>query len=457
MSATEGGPADPLTPYEAEHIVDSLECLDFESIGTPKWLKQHSRIERLNAQAHRQAKDGTDEFVVDHLTTLGKIPVLIHSLLSIELWKAKVFPHLEEHVCKLSALRSYVPIYHEASCINLLECCMFHRTSCEAAEDSVIDLIDYCYRKLVYLASVPNSKLYSRVLSAAEAGELSDLDVLHNQKLDLEFQICMCVVSVARFLTDHRAGLPLSATVRLLDTQDFLMCFVPLVEKAPWVRKNTAGEVQKYEKQEWVLVPEDDMSKLPELQVQLMLAVHNLTMDPECRNRYYMTSSRKDNLLRLRRFLNDVVFDQVPPLANLLRTLEELSITGQYTGVEEVHGSGAFVVELVAEIRERLVQTFDGRYEEIARTQRDTVFVKETEEELRGLASMFTMPESMTAPICVVCHAEAEMRCSKCHHEWYCSRQCQVKDWKRHKGLCTVICEAAATAPETPLIQEVKA
>merc|ERR1712205_38417 len=127
------------------------------------------------------------------------------------------------------------------------------------------------------------------------------------------------------------------------------------------------GEVQKYEKQEWLLVDEEDMGKLPELQVQLFLAVHNLVMDQDCRNRYNLTSVRKDNLLRLRRFLNEVVFDQVPPLANLLRTLEELSITGNFTGAEETHTP--FIVELIAEIRETLVQTYDGRYEEIARNQ----------------------------------------------------------------------------------------
>merc|ERR1712159_376274 len=107
------------------------------------------------------------------------------------------------------------------------------------------------------------------------------------------------------------------------------------------------------------------------LQVQLFLAVHNLVMDQDCRNRYYLTSSRKDNLLRLRRFLNDVVFDQVPPLANLLRTLEELSITGNFTGAEEAHTP--FIVELIAEIRETLVQTYDGRYEEIAKNRETLV------------------------------------------------------------------------------------
>jgi len=402
------------------------------------------------------AKEGTDEYVVDHLTTLGKIPVVIHCVLTIELWKAKVLPLVKEHVSKLSALRSYVPIYHEASCINLLECCMFHRTSCEAAEDSVIDLMDYCYRKLVYLVSAPNRDLYTQVLDAKDCAAQTDLEILEGQVLDLEFQIGMCVISVTRFLTDHRAGLPLSATVRLLDTQDFLMTLCPLIEKAPWVRKSIRGEVQKYEKQEWVLVDEEDMGKLPELQVQLFLAVHNLVMDQDCRNRYNLTSVRKDNLLRLRRFLNEVVFDQVPPLANLLRTLEELSITGQYTGAEEAHTP--FVVELIAEMRERLVQTYEGRYAAIAEDQKANVFVKETSEELKSLGNMFTIPDELTAPTCVVCHADAEQRCSRCHTEWYCSRKCQVSDWKRHKSICIAICEHNKRAEmDVPMIQEVTA
>jgi hypothetical protein len=419
-------------------------------------LRQHQRIERLNAHAHRQAKDGTDEYVVDHLTALGKIPVIVHCVLTIELWKAKVLPLVKEHVAKLSALRSYVPIYHEASCINLLECCMFHRTSCEAAEDSVIDLMDYCYRKLVYLVSVPNRNLYTQVLDAKECASQTDLEILEGQILDLEFQIGMCVISVTRFLTDHRAGLPLSATVRLLDTQDFLMTLCPLIEKAPWVRKSIRGEVQKYEKQEWVLVDEEDMGKLPELQVQLFLAVHNLVMDQDCRNRYNLSSVRKDNLLRLRRFLNEVVFDQVPPLANLLRTLEELSITGQYTGAEEAHTP--FVVELIAEMRERLVQTYEGRYAEIAEDQIASVFVKETPDELRSLGNMFTIPDELTAPTCVVCHADAQFRCSRCQTEWYCSRKCQVKDWKRHKHTCdAIVAQKKREETEAPMIQEVAA
>merc|ERR1719178_457906 len=141
---------------------------------------------------------------------------------------------------------------------------MFHRTSCEAAQGAGRPLLEHTYRKLVYLVSVPNRDLYTQVLDAKDCAAQTDLEILEGQVLDLEFQIGMCVVSVTRFLTDHRAGLPLSATVRLLDTQDFLMTLCPMIEKAPWVRKSIRGEVQKYEKQEWVLVEEEEMGKPPE-------------------------------------------------------------------------------------------------------------------------------------------------------------------------------------------------
>jgi hypothetical protein len=451
-SSWQSATSDPVTPFEAEAIIQDLKRFPLEAVGTAAWNKQHGHLERLNVQAHRQAKDATDEFIVDYLTSLDMIPTLVYSLVAIELWKEKVFPLVKEHVCQFSALRSYVPLYHEATLINLLECVMFHRTSVEAAGDSIIDLIDYCYRKLAYLCGTPNKELYTRYKDAKEAAERSDLQLIESQHLDTQFQVGMCALSVVRFLTDHRPVMPLSATTRLLDTSDFLLVLCPLLDKAPWVRKNAAGAVMKYDQQEWQIVDEEDFGKLPGLQVQVLLAIHNLVLDPECRARYQLTSFRKDTLLRIRRFLNEVVFDQVPPLANLLRTLEELSIQGQFNGGEDVR-STPFVVELIAEIHETLVQTYEGRYAEIAEEQKKSVFVQETQAELRGMCDLFAMPDEVST-VCAYCRADATERCSRCKQEWYCSRECQVKHWKTHKPLCDVHC-AQAAARQEPLIEDV--
>ena len=43
----------------------------------------------------------------------------------------------------------------------------------------------------------------------------------------------------------------------------------------------------------------------------------------------------------------------------------------------------------------------------------------------------------MSSKVCVVCHkADSLLFCSKCQLTAYCSRECQVLDWKVHKKTC---------------------
>merc|ERR1719272_2177464 len=386
-----------LTPFEVEYFVGDLEELQLEQVGTKKWLDQHEKMEKLNWTAHNQAKEGLDEFVVDQFNTLEKVPILIYDLMLIEVWKERVWPLLKTKIAKFSSLRSYIPLYHEASVVNLLEVCLFHRTSCEEAGDALVDLVDFCVRKLRYMLCVPNSELVRQVTSAKETTLWDEVRVLDEQFYECEFQVCMCVISIIRFLTDHRVAMPLAVTTRLLETHDILMLLVPLMEKAPWVRKNrVSGRIEKFEDHQWEVVEGDDEGRLPKLHTQVWLAIYNLVMDQECRSRYELNTNRRENLLRLRRFINEVVVEQLPPLTNLHRTLEELSISGQFTGADATTQMGSpFVVELVAEFRETLLRTYDGRWQEVADQQLRDVFVKETPEELKRLANMISIPKEM--------------------------------------------------------------
>jgi len=170
-----------LTPFEVEHFVQDLREFKLEEVGGPQWLTQHERIERLNWTAHNQAKEGLDEYVVDQLNTFEKIPLLIYDLILVELWKCKIWPLVKAKIAKFSSLRTYIPIYHEASVVNLLEVCLFHRTSCEEAGDALIDLVDYCVRKLKHLLSIPNSELVRQVASAKEINDWDSVRCLDEQ------------------------------------------------------------------------------------------------------------------------------------------------------------------------------------------------------------------------------------------------------------------------------------
>lgn len=386
-----------LTPFEVEYFVRAIGEFKLEEVGNRQWLTQHEKSEKLNWTAHNQAKEGYDEYVVDQINTGEKLPTLIYDLILIEVWKMKIWPLVKAKIAKFSSLRTYIPLYHEATVVNLLEICLYHRTSCEEAGDALIDLVDYCVRKLRHLLAVPNSELVRQVASAKEFIEWDTVRAVEEQFAECEFQVCMCVISVVRFLTDHRVALPLAVTTRLLETHDVLMLLVPLMEKAPWVRKNRInGCIEKFEEHKWQRIEEEDEGRLPKMHSQVWLAIYNLVMDSECRARYELTSIRRENLLRLRRHINEVVVDQLPPLTNLHRTLEELSISGQFTAAGANIAPAVatpFVVELVAEAWETIVRTYDGRWQEIADLQLREVLVKETPEELKRLGQMISVPK----------------------------------------------------------------
>jgi len=93
-----------------------------------------------------------DEFVMESFATFDKISVLIHELITSRVWKTYMFPKLIKKIVKCKhGLRGYLTLYHELVCCNLLEVMLYHSTAVEEAETFMIDLIDYCYKRLVWL------------------------------------------------------------------------------------------------------------------------------------------------------------------------------------------------------------------------------------------------------------------------------------------------------------------
>lgn len=62
-------------------------------------------------------------------------------------------------------MRLYFTLYHEATLTNLLKIAMFHGHMCEQAGDLLIELADYCARKMTLLISGCVSPLVLHVLS----------------------------------------------------------------------------------------------------------------------------------------------------------------------------------------------------------------------------------------------------------------------------------------------------
>ncbi|KAJ7998429.1 hypothetical protein DPEC_G00204840 [Dallia pectoralis] len=433
-----------LFPGEAEGYVQNLETFALRDIGSPRWFKQHEYIEKLNMQAIFNASATEEEFIKEFLVSLGKIPTLVHEMILVELWKHNVFPIL----CQLqdfnpkSTFPLYIVIHHEATIVNLLETIMFHKESCEAAGDSVLDLVDYCHRKLTILASRTSSNDISTTgkLTHSVSENLSSIQDLHGQNAALEFDISLKAVSVLRYITEHSDSI--SVINRMLCTHNLPCVLVQLIEHSPWSRYSD-GNMEKYINGKWQKIPREDRLKMTKLDGQVWIALYNLVLKEDCQKKYNFNNLNKNQLLKLRSFLTEVLIDQLPNLLELQRFLSHLSVSDPAPPRKDL------ILEQIPEMWNQIMRSNTGKWKAIAKYQVKEMFnpsEKDLRQQALRLAQTYNLdmmecliPEK---PKCGVCGAEAFKRCSRCQGEWYCRRECQVKHWPKHKVACQLMAEA---------------
>ena len=92
-------------------------------------------------------------------------------------------------------------------------------------------------------------------------------------------------------------------------------------------------------------------------------------MEPEIRNKYQFNEYRKSNLLRLKKFMNELLLDQIPTLTGMLRSLEELSIVN----VAAADKYSSFVVQQMPEMRNAIMSNKNWKGKAFTRNRRAAV------------------------------------------------------------------------------------
>jgi len=389
-TATAGAPI--LMASEAERYAEGLRRFTLREVGSPAYIKQHEVVSKLNLQAHHSVAVKGDNFVTDSLVTFEQVQTLIHELLLAEAWHEKVYPLINKHAVKMpqGGLRLYFVMYHESALINLLEVMMYYEYVAEAAEDAILELIDYCARKIVYLAQTGSPKINSwmKGKTAKEiAKEIESTDPLLDslqQSEQIRFQTAVVACVIARLLTGHLPKLPLSAMTRVLDTHDLIMAILPLIENPPWVRRNADKEWEKYIGHKWKVVAPSELMTVTTTEGQAWLLLYNLICSGEVRKHYHFNSFRKDQLLRVRKYINEILVDQLPVLADVQRFMDELTIMEAPAPTE----SRRFIVEQAPVIRDSIVRNTDWKAE--AAWIASKVFCDQDNKDLKELAGLYT-------------------------------------------------------------------
>uniref|UniRef100_A0A7S1UIN4 Uncharacterized protein n=1 Tax=Phaeomonas parva TaxID=124430 RepID=A0A7S1UIN4_9STRA len=395
----DGIPITLLQAEEAERLVEGLRAFGPNDVGGPAWMAQHQNIQRLNMQAHASAKANADEFVVEAVLTFEKLPTLVRELLLIEAWKEQALPKIISKVDKGPAsMRAYFVLYHEVVLCNFLETLLYHDYGVAACGDHALELVDYCARKLTRLNSRHglDQPLAAGMEEADEKGSLREQaekrasataeSELTAQLQETELAVCLAALRIARFLAEHLEKLPLAAFGRMCETHDVLMLTVPLLDNPPWARRrreappaeqeneapaedDKAAKKKKKKKKgkwvwekldvnnKWAKVAPADLLTLTPLEVNAWLIVFFLTCNTEIRKSYHLNTFRKGQLLKARKFINDIVLDQLPVLADVQRLMDELAVVD----VPEPSGldNTGLMMQQVALERERLVNGTD--------------------------------------------------------------------------------------------------
>lgn len=409
LSGGAGGPSPAMLvlPMEAEALVEALSTFSVSEVGNDAWHRQRTALERLNLQAHQNVQSKSDEFVKSFLISHDKLPTLVHELLVTEVWREMVLPRLGAECFESSAARTniYLAVYHEAVLVNILESALFHREACEALGDvAALEVVDYCMRRVTYLnsrAAQDDAEYKERDLKTMMA--MNPRDELDERHAEVRLSVSLCSLSVLRYFTEYTNEMDLCVLARLLDTHDAIVQLVPLLEDKPWVRrresavKPDSGDgvraravMEVHDRGSWREMEASERQRIGSVDAQVWLSLNNLVVDRRARSKYEYDDFRKNTLVRLKRYFNEVLFDQLPVLKDLQRVIDEVILMATPSAAEVKQGR--LILETVPEMRTAILASRD--WAEVAREQGAAQFGCGEEAERATRERMKAMMES---------------------------------------------------------------
>ena len=467
---------DLMTQFESEEIISKkIKEISFETIGSSEFIEHHALLNKLNMQEMKNILTGGEDIIMTQFIDHDKLKLLIKELYTINTFKEKVYPTIKDKIIKLCSIKTYFILYHEAVLVNLIENFLYSITACQAAEDYLVDVIEYAYKMIskyvAYKMKNPddtlnygnNTSLFGNNKADEELSleekikkineqvkdKENDIKEMEEKFKEIEFGIAMSCINILRYISDHLEQLPFPVRHHMMNVKDVPILFVTLMELRPWRRKIMKFNEKSKKKEEIEEIYENNnwtsliVHKFPKLEAQVLITIYNLVMNQDNNKKYEITEYRQNQLLRLRKYFTEVLYDQIPQMMNLYRSLENMSLM-TYGNTLTVN---PFIVEMVPilsgnkmfKLKEEQIKTIGNHiikdyFENLSREK----LAKELEP-VNEIYNLDNIEYFMEDPICAQCGKLANSRCSRCKSEWYCSKECQIKRWKEHKTVCKTL------------------
>lgn len=354
-----------------------------------------------------------------------------------------------------SSITSYITVYHETAILNILEMVLLNDSIYEHIDNHLINLFAYLYSNLVAFLKTDSNNYFVKPMSEMTIDEMIKEESDKTYYID-KLKIYLNVISILRNIADRIHLLSNSVINKIVD-YDILLILIPLMEKKPWRHGDYI-----FSQNEWVKC---DQHELADIEKQLWIIFYCLILNRTCQEKYEMTNYRRDNILKLRKYMNEQLYQQIPPMKTLHTFIEHLYIS---KSVFPEYKNSYLIIDVVPEIYEDIkndilenkktilniiekvvidrevlgsisdiyfsVYEFGQEYnkqELLNETKKETT--EDVSKKELDITSEATFEEEYR---CNFCDEMAELQCSQCKNTYYCSKECQMNDWYKHRETC---------------------
>lgn len=435
-----------IQPPEYDIYINSIKMFQVNDIGSSEWFDSHEILIKFNQQAIIEAASHREELVKELFVLNDKLAILVHEAYCVLVWRTRVLPKMVMNECDAnSTFLLYSVLYHEGASISLLEILLYHENGCQALGDSAVDLIDYCTQAIVQLIGLTHLKHVQENVDPKKLSTENASDELERQTKDLLYKIGLRCLTILSFIADKIDTMPINVVRRMVCTHDVPCLMSEVLHCQPWIR-NVKG-VEKYVDDKWISINKIDMIKVTKVEAQVWFCLRQLLLSKEAMSFYEMNLFRQREISKCHALLSVNLLDQLPPLVDLKHRLCSLSMGGCDTR------SSGIILEEIPEIKENIIENAkEIGFKQIAKNHMERFFhlrgsdLVNIAQRLNDIYNVERFENENDETIknkndevqqhCAQCFAVAIKKCSKCEQSFYCSRECQVRNWPVHKEIC---------------------
>lgn len=379
--------AEILLYQEAEEFVRSLQSFEIHNVGSKEWHSQHTRLVKLNMQAHQNLMFNREDYIIDLMNTYKKWDVIICDLICVHLFKVHVFPaivmnlkqrHKDEPIrpdlepCIAHFL--YDILFHEvvlaeflsSTCLDklpeaehlddLVDWCVYHITNMISKKFTRLPCTDSDSSKIILkldprfpaseLDATISQKLRDRlkqkdknilkdsieIAQHLEHSVLGFFDQLIENDISINYNVSLTVLSLLRGMLFHKLPLSLQSKIKatripVLVAQLLTKNVSALYENvAPWQRVLDDKTLEYWDGTSWCkyTTNEEANYKLTIMEAQVWL----ILLEARSNIHDQFTQNELSVFESIKGRLNETLINQLPELKEYRLYLEQLIIQG---------------------------------------------------------------------------------------------------------------------------------